>query len=151
VPESTGCAGATHCSTGSGTVMVLPVATNSRPSTSARSRSGYPGLFSISYDSLTVGAPHGEEPGKPAQPPPQGPTTTAPSPTVSGQDSTTVSPPQSPPLRCRSGYTRARISGQTTCLHQGELCSRRYRQRYRRYHFACVPKGTHYRLVRQRR
>jgi hypothetical protein len=51
---------------------------------------------------------------------------------------------------CRSGYTRARISHEPTCLHQGESCVWRYRQQYRRYHFACVRKGKHYRLVRRR-
>jgi hypothetical protein len=114
----------------------------------------YPGLFSISYDSLTVAAPHAEEPGKPAQPPPQGPTTTAPtvsgpnSPGVSGQNRPTVSPPLSP-LRCPSGYTWARISSYATCLHQGGSCSLHHRLQYRRYHFACVRKGRHYKLVRR--
>jgi hypothetical protein len=110
----------------------------------------YPGFGPISYDSLTVAAPHTEEPGKPAQPPPEGPMTTAPSPTVPGPNSPTGSPPQSTPLRCRAGYARARISGQATCLHQGESCSWRNRHHYRRYHFACVRKGKHYRLVRRR-
>jgi hypothetical protein len=103
---------------------------------------------SISSDSLTVAAPHTEQPGESAQPPPQGPTTTAP--TVSGPNSPTVPRPQSPPRRCRSGYTWARISSHATCLHEGESCSWRYRRQYHRYHFACVRKGTHYRLVRRR-
>jgi hypothetical protein len=41
-PDSRGCAAATYTSTDSRTVIVLPVATNSRPSTSAFRRSGSP-------------------------------------------------------------------------------------------------------------
>ena len=44
----------------------------------------------------------------------------------------------------------ARIAGHIKCLKPGEFCSWRYRQQYRRYHFACIPKGRYFRLVRQR-
>ena len=54
------------------------------------------------------------------------------------------------PLRCHRGYTKAHIGGKTMCLHSGGSCSWRYRKQYRRYHFACVRKGTHYKLVRRR-
>jgi hypothetical protein len=51
---------------------------------------------------------------------------------------------------CQHGFVKARMGGKTTCLHRGESCRWRYRRQYRRYHFACVRKGTHYRLVRRR-
>jgi hypothetical protein len=53
------------------------------------------------------------------------------------------------PLRCHRGYTKAHIGGKAKCLHSGQSCSWRYRQQYRRYHFACVRKGRHFRLVRR--
>ena len=54
------------------------------------------------------------------------------------------------PPACRRGFVNARVGGKAKCLHSGESCSWRHRQRYHRYHFACVRKGKHYRLVRRR-
>jgi hypothetical protein len=51
---------------------------------------------------------------------------------------------------CQHGFVKARIGGKTKCLHSRESCSWRHRQQYRRYHFACVRRGKHYRLVRRR-
>ncbi len=44
----------------------------------------------------------------------------------------------------------ARIASHIKCLKPGEFCSSRYRQQYRRYHFACIQKGRYFRLVRRR-
>jgi hypothetical protein len=67
-------------------------------------------------------------------------------PSISPGGQSTPSPPST--QRCRSGYTSGRIGGQAKCLRAGESCVWRYRRQYRRYHFACVRKGRHYRLVR---
>jgi hypothetical protein len=48
---------------------------------------------------------------------------------------------------CHPGYTTAHIGGKTECLHAGQSCSWRYRNQYRRYHYTCVRRGRHYRLV----
>jgi hypothetical protein len=49
---------------------------------------------------------------------------------------------------CSSARERlGRINHRVVCLHAGEYCSWRYRQQYRRYHFACVRKGHRFRLV----
>jgi hypothetical protein len=50
---------------------------------------------------------------------------------------------------CSHGYTHARIGGSSKCLRAGQFCSWRYRRQYVRYHYACVRRGTHYRLVRR--
>ena len=54
MPEFTGSAPSAPSSTGSGTVIVLPVATNSRPSTSAFNRSGPPSLRSTTLAFVRV-------------------------------------------------------------------------------------------------
>jgi hypothetical protein len=51
---------------------------------------------------------------------------------------------------CSSARERlGRINHRIVCLRAGEYCSWRYRQQYRRYHFACVRKGHRFRLVRR--
>jgi len=50
---------------------------------------------------------------------------------------------------CASGYRQAQIGGKLKCLRSGQLCSWRYRHQYMRYHYACVRKGSRYRLVRR--
>jgi hypothetical protein len=45
---------------------------------------------------------------------------------------------------CRTAH----ICGKTRCLQSGQSCAWRYRKQYRRYHFACVRKGSKFRLVR---
>lgn len=39
---------------------------------------------------------------------------------------------------CSAGYVRARIGGQTKCLHAGEFCKRKYQHKYRTHGFRCV-------------
>jgi hypothetical protein len=80
------------------------------------------------------------------------PLTPQPSPTPNLSNSPGKSPEteRQTPLRCHLGYTKAQIGGKTMCLHSGGSCSLRYRKQYRRYHFACLRKGTHYKLVRRR-
>jgi hypothetical protein len=48
--------------------------------------------------------------------------------------------------KCVGRY--AKIGGRTTCLHSGATCYWRYRHQYTHYHYACVRRGSHYRLVR---
>jgi hypothetical protein len=80
------------------------------------------------------------------------PPTPQPSPTPNLSNSPGKSPEteRQTPLRCHRGYTKAHIAGKTMCLHSGGSCSLRFRKQYRRYHFACVRKGPHYKLVRRR-
>jgi hypothetical protein len=40
-----------------------------------------------------------------------------------------------------SGYTKAKINGETKCLHVGEACSKKHIAEYRRYGFSCVYSG----------
>ena len=112
----------------------------------------YPGYASISTDSFTVVAPV-------TQPPPAVETPSSPpsppvaSPPAQGAPLPAQGPlpsPTKPTLRCRSGYTQARIGGHLTCLHAGESCIWRYRHQYKRYHYACVTRGRKFRLVRRR-
>jgi hypothetical protein len=57
-------------------------------------------------------------------------------------------PPQTAPRpSCNGKY--ATIGGHGTCLHSGAPCSQRYNRQYSRYHYACVRRGRHYRLVRR--
>jgi hypothetical protein len=45
---------------------------------------------------------------------------------------------------CRTAH----IGGKTRCLRSGQSCVWQYRKQYRRYHYACVRKGSKFRLVR---
>ena len=60
-----------------------------------------------------------------------------------------TAPEARPQPACSHGYTHARIGGSSTCLRAGQLCSWRYRRQYVRYHYACVRRGKHDRLVRR--
>jgi hypothetical protein len=70
--------------------------------------------------------------------------------------SETSAPPSTPvgktgPSKCSGPReTFGVINHRVRCLHAGEFCSWRFRRQYRRYHYACVRKGRHYRLVRRR-
>lgn len=51
---------------------------------------------------------------------------------------------------CSAGYVRARIGGETKCLHAGEFCARRYQRKYRSHGFRCA-RGSDGRLRLRRR
>jgi hypothetical protein len=59
------------------------------------------------------------------------------------------SEPTPAPTHPQCAGRRAKIGGRSTCLHTGAACSWRYRKQYARYHYACVRRAGHYRLVRR--
>lgn len=43
--------------------------------------------------------------------------------------------------RCAAGYVKARIDGESKCLHAGQYCKRAKERQYRKYGFSCKGNG----------